>query len=184
MTEVQSKWPFPGDSPIVRARKTALAYRETARGLRAETQALYDIIRKVDPRVVEWVEDPDFRKLYSEIQAGNLPVDDPVRNLDARIHDWGEDWHADIEVTYDEDDWVPVKIAAKIVGVQRNTINRARLRGRITGKHIKQEGDPGDGQWTYRVGDLLALSSEPRTRDSRVKDRTDTVQSSGSSDPQ
>lgn len=171
------KWPFPGDSPVVRARKTALAYREIARGMRAETEALAEAIRKIDPRIIAWIEDDDFTKLYKEIQAKAYPMDNPIDALDQRIFSWGEEWHAEIEETYNDDDWITAKVAAKILGVAPNTVSRMRNRGRLAGRlEEKQFGDPGGGTFMYRYGDVIALSSEVRTRGSRVEEVTDTVQ--------
>ncbi|MET1007376.1 MAG: hypothetical protein ABWX96_17635 [Propionibacteriaceae bacterium] len=190
MTEAKRKWPFPGDSPIVRARKTALAYRQLAIANEKQRHHMVELIRRVDPRIVAWIEDDDFKRMYKAIHDDRLSFDDElgvsdtVADLDQRIYEWGEDWHAEIEMDYGPEDMVDVHIAAKIVGVARATIGRARLRGRLEGTLSKIPGDPGGGTWLYKVADLHALSTERRTRGSRDDGQTDRVQSSGSSDPE
>lgn len=181
------KWPFPGDSNVARARKVALAYRSLAQQLADEINDLHTRIGKIDPRVLDWVEsppeDPDLARSLKRI--ADTPAEErgtPVAELDQRFKEWGEDWHAEVPVDYDEDDLIPQAEAAALVQLTPASLGRLRQRGRITAVRTKHPGDPGSGRFYYRVGDVYDLQRERRTRNSRDPDTTVTVPSSGSSD--
>lgn len=170
-------WPFPGESPVVRARKMALAYRNVAQQLQADHDRLVELFGRIDPRILDWIDDEETRKLLKNLDKNP----DLVGELDKRFREWGETWHAEVVVQYTDDDEVDAKEASKLIHVSANTINRARMRGRITGTFKKKTGD-NMGRWYYVVADVYKLSTELRGRGWRRTEATDTVPSSGSSD--
>jgi hypothetical protein len=177
-------WPFPGDSVIARARKIALAYRETAKDYETAIAELYEIIARVDPRVVEWVDDEQFKalhKLATEDRLVKLTRPAAVADMDQRFYDWGETWHANFVRTYDDDEWINSKEASAILLIDRGTINALRNRGRLNGQMIKREGDH-TAKWYFLAGDIYRLAAERRTRGSQKPDTTDKVQTDGESD--
>ncbi len=101
------QWPFPGDSPIARARKVGLAYRTLAQDL---TKQLHD--------------------------AG-ITVETAVADLDERFTDWGEKWHCEQVKSLGPDDLVDRNEAAALIGVAGGTLGRLRIRGRIKGQWVK-----------------------------------------------
>lgn len=173
------QWPWPGDGTIIRARKTALAYRNVAQELHATLRAVQGLYKRLDPRVKQWEPDEDA---ITTLDALLAKIDDPVRELDERIKMWGEDWHAEVPVTHHEDDLVGTEEAATILCVTRNTVDRMRNRGRISARLLQFPGDHGK-RWYYLVGDLYKLQNEVRTRSSRKSPKTDKVHSDGSGDP-
>lgn len=176
------EWPFKGDSPLVRARKSALAYRQTAMDIEGALTVLVDVIREIDPRVVQWIEDDGFRNLYKQIQEGTFPPPSPVEALDRRLYDWGESWHAEIKRdAYDPDEWINGDEAAAILGIAAGTVNRLRNRGRINGKWVKDKGDA-NGRWYYLAGDVYRLSSDVRPRVSRKQRETVNVEANSTGD--
>lgn len=126
-----------------------------------------------------------FLEIYTKLDAlmfPPAPPDDDVTGLDERFKDWGENWHAEVAVTYGPDDWVTAVEAGELIHLAKNTINRLRTRGRISGKLVKNPGDSGSGKWYYKVSDVYALSSTMRGRAWRKTEKTDTVPDSGRSD--
>jgi hypothetical protein len=175
-------WPFPGDSSIVRARKAALAYRQMAADNEKLRQQLTEVVRRVDPRIVAWIEDDEFKGLYKQIHDDSLDVPSTVDQLDRRLYEWGEDWHAVIKrEAYNDDDMINAVEAGEILGVNKNSINRMRNRGRLEGEWIKHDGDQ-NGRWYYRAGDVYRLSSEVRARASRDAGSTDKVHTDSTGD--
>lgn len=179
------EWPFPGDSLVARARKTALAYRQVGQDVEAERQILVDLIRSIDPRVIAWIDNTNFQQLYKQIQDREYPKVQPVAELDQRLIDWGQSWHApdadDTGAAHHDDDMINSTEAAKILTVAPQTITRMRTRGVLTGTWHKDAANAG-GRWHFRAGDVYALLSERRSRGSRVEDTTDTLNDSGRSD--
>lgn len=175
------EWPFPGDTVLIRARKSALAYRQLAQDYAAERQELVDVLRLIDPRIAAWVEEQPFKTMYKNIQDGQYPGPDRVVELDERLYQWGEDWQVEGRpAVYDDEDQITAKEAGRILGVSANTVNTYRLRGRITGRYEKVA--VGGNRWMYRAGDIYDLSREIRGRNSPGGDTTVTVPSSGESD--
>ena len=117
MTSRRNRWPFPGDVPLVRARKVALAYR--------------DALSTVDPAA--------------------------CRRLDDRMRSYGQTWAVPRIVAFDLDAWVSVQDAAELASVEPAALRTWRRRRRIVGRLV-------NGRWEYRAGDVLALSTAPRTR--------------------
>lgn len=175
-------WPFRGDSPVVRARKAALAYRQTALDLDAERRRLADLIARIEPRVVEWIcaATPQFEEPYRAVTGDAYLKAEPVADLDRRLYEWGEEWHAEIRrEAYDDDEMITGEEAAQLLGVAGNTVNRHRTRGRLAGEWIKQDGDA-TGRFYYRAGDVYRLSSDAR---SRKGESTVIVPDKGTGDP-
>lgn len=168
------KWPFPGDSPVVRARKVALAYRTVALEAASDLQVLAAALSKVDLSLVD--------EEAVQVLIKRRP-NDPVAELDERFLQWGEKWHAEQPARdLQPDDEVTSKEAGALLNVAPQTVNRMRIRGRIKGRWVKgQFGSP--GHWKFKVSDVYALSSELRGRGWRAKDATVTVPDNGSSDP-
>ncbi len=170
MTAARKLWPFPGDSPIARARKVGLAYRALAKEQEQIIAGLTDAIEKVkkgslDPALLE----------------APKPPNGTVADLDQRFVEWGETWHCDVQRTFGPDDMVKAGDAAALIQVSVGTLGRARIRGVIKGVWNKTEhGYP--GHYTYKVSDVYKLSTELRGRGWRAGDRTDTVTVDGGSD--
>ena len=178
MTRLQ--WPYPGDSPVARARKVAGAYRSLAQEQAAALAQCATVLDAVDRRLVAFKDPAVLSQIDACVKA--LSALTPPEALDTRFREWGEGWHADIPVHYEQDDWVTAKEAAPIVGLNKGTLGQLRIRGRIKGKWDKNLGSRGG--WRYRVGDLWKLSTEKRGRDWRARERTDSITTDGSSDPE
>lgn len=155
-------WPYPGDAPIVRARKVALSYR---------TQALE--YERIIARYQELTKDVDADKLPEPAQIG-------VADLDSKFIEWGERWHAEIDITYGPEDEVKAKIAGPLIGISGRSIGAMRARGRIKGRWNKPKGD--NGHYLYKVADVWELSTKLRGRSWRASGSTDTVSTDGGSD--
>lgn len=97
-------WPFPGDSPVVKARKVALAYRSVA------------------------------EELHKALLAHQAEAADPVADLDQRFRKWGITWHAEATIVHSDDDWVSAKEAANLVHLSKGAISRLRATGRLKGE--------------------------------------------------
>lgn len=149
-------WPFPGDAPVVRARKVALAYRAIAQDQAQQLKAYKDILSKLDRRLLLYDDRQAAARLHALVEHTN---DTQVEELDQRFADWGQTWHADIPMSYDLDDTVPARIAAELLCIAPGTLGRLRANGRIKGEFRGRA----DGFW-YRVRDVYALSSEVRGR--------------------
>lgn len=175
------RWPFPGDSILIRARKVALAYRHLAAGQEQQLARIRELYAQCDDRLIAWEPNEAARKELDGLMRTATPADDTVAALDRRFDDWGETWHADVESHYEPEDWVPADVAGQILSVSRNTVGRHRVRGRIEGKFLKQQGNGGGG-WYYKVADLYELQTQLRGRGRHFGKGTVTVPSSGSSD--
>ncbi len=154
----ERKWPFPGDAPVTRARKMALAYRQRAERL----EARHSDLRKTVNELLE------MKNLPVKVRGALLAValDDAkhetVEGLDTRFLDWGETWHTPIEATYDLDDWVSAKIGGQLIQIPPATLTTLRMRRRITGRWAKGKGV--NPHWEFKVRDLYALQDEIRKR--------------------
>lgn len=172
------EWPFPGDSPVARARKMALAYRSVAQEddqLLAECAALLDA---VDRRLIAF-DNPAVLTRINDILK-KIQERPPSTELDQRFSDWGQDWHAEIPITYEQDDYITARQAAPLLNIDANTIGRLRIDGRIKGEWDPALGSRGG--WTYKVADIWELSTKLRGRNWRTKERIDRVNDDGSSD--
>ena len=119
--QASGRWPFPGDTPLVRARKVAQMYRARLRAL--STDACDD--------------------------ADNAAVG------------FGETWVVPRVLTVNEDDWLSPADAADYLCVGIARIRGLRLSDRLPGRKV-------DGEWQYRVADLLALQAATRRRAPRL----------------
>lgn len=183
MSEAMKKrtWPFPGDAQIVRARKVGLAYRHLATEVTAAEHHLLDLIAKIDPRIVEWIEDDEFKTVHKLAQTGaHREAKTAVTEMDERFWEWGEDWHANVVRSYDDDEWINIDEAAAILCLKAASVSRARARGRLHGKLVKEYGS--NAKWYFLAGDVYRLQNETRSRSSQPDATTDSIADSGSSD--
>lgn len=174
------RWPFDGDSILIRARKMALAYRHLAQQQAIELDRIRKLYAQFDPRVIAWEPNEAARKALDALMA---PPDvlDEVAALDERFADWGESWHAEVVQHYESDDYVNARTAGAILSISKNTIGRHRARGRIEGKYLKAQGNGGGG-WYYKVADLYELQTQLRGRGYHFGKGTVTVPDSERSD--
>ncbi len=157
-------WPFPGDSPIARARKMCLAYRALAESAFAEKRDAQSLLAKIpDPAIRH--SNPSLADEINKHLMGALGSDQ-VADLDKRFADWGERWHTP-QVAYEEDDLVTCEEGAKLIQMSAQRLARLRLTGKVDA--ISVGGGEGNGRqrFLFRVGDLYRLSSEVRTRQAR-----------------
>lgn len=152
----------------------ALAYRAALTEQAARANELEGLLYKVDLRMLGR-KHPGLVEAVEKLLAGPSSKD-PVGELDQRFRDWGETWHAEIPVDYDEDDLIPAKEAAAIVSLNSHSISALRVRGRIKGTWDRQLRG-----YRYRVGDVYTLMTEKRARGGDSRSSTDTVPNSGSS---
>lgn len=171
------KWPFPGDYPIVRARKMALAYRNLAEQQQAAHQRIREALENLDRRLIAY-DNPASLAIID--QALKEFAATSVKDLDDRFTSWGEEWHADQPVTYEPDDMVKAKTAAQIMQVAPKTVSNLRITGRLKGVWDPDMGNSG-GYW-YKVSDVWEMSTRLRGRNWRSKPPLDTLNDSGSSD--
>lgn len=128
-------WPDVTVNWGLRARVVAKAYRDAAVAQRERADALQAVIADVDLRVVGFANPnlvDQIKKLIDQVAP------DPITALDGQFAEWGEEeWLLDpAEVptfVYDDDDWVPTRVAAEISGVPVNTLMRMRALGTIGG---------------------------------------------------
>jgi hypothetical protein len=175
---VKKKWPFPGDAPVTRARKIALAYRNQAQQQQAAMLQIREVLEALDRRLINFDNPASIEKLDTALKA--VTSAGTVEELDQRFTDWGETWHAEQPDHYEPDDYVKATDAAKIVHVNPKTIATLRINGRLKGHWDPDMGNAG-GYW-YQVRDLHDLSSKLRGRNWRNKQSTDTLNDSGRSD--
>jgi hypothetical protein len=175
------RWPFDGDSPVVRARKMALAYRALAEEQQSRLDAALDLLSRVDERVLRLNPDTGVAAGITKLLSREA-INEPVPAMDARFYEWGEEWHAELSRHYDSDEWITGEDAGHILTVAPQTVSRMRTRGRLVGKLVKVPGQQGGGRWYYLAADIYALSAEKRARSSPEVDATDSLQASGSSD--
>jgi len=159
------KWPFPGDSPIARARKVALAYRTSAQAQEEKLTALREALKHVDLRLLEYDNLPSTDVIRDALK------DDPgvqsVADLDKRFTGWGETWHCPRPATYDDDDYIDAVAAADILQISSGAVHKLRLRGRLKG--IWNDSLGSTGGWVFLVRDLYQLSQERRPRNNDTK---------------
>jgi len=157
----------------------ALAYRATAEQQHQLLTACLAALETVDKRLIAFT-DPataaGIDTLIKKIHDAETP-----HALDRRFSDWGEAWHADIPVTYEEDDHISARQAAPLLGISHETLGKLRVDGRIKGQWDPDLGTRGG--YRYRVGDIWELATKLRGRNWRTKDRIDSINDSGRSDP-
>lgn len=171
------QWPQPGDSPVVKARKVALAYRASAAAFQDQLTALLAIVA-ANPHVA------------AVVSPQLITVDaQTVQQLDERFARWGETWHYPRPTHFHDDDWVSAKVAAEITQLAPGTIHRLRVERRIIGSWSPDLGRTGG--YLYRVGDLYQLSAkvrarrrkgDPETAGGAPQAATDNITDSGRSD--
>lgn len=172
-------WPFPGESPVVRARKMVLAYRHLAQQERAGALLLADLLRRADTRLLAFDNPATLDAIKTALKT--LGDGDPVAELDRRFTDWGESFHAEQPEHYEMDDYVKASVACTLIHVAPKTINTMRINGRIKGHWAPDLGS--SGGYLYRVGDLYDAAAKLPSRGWRRKRSTDTLNDSGRSDP-
>ncbi len=173
------RWPFPGDAPIVRARRVGLAYRAKARELEDKLAEYRELLARVNPSLVKFADNQLANEIQKMLALG--PDENDVESMDRRFLDWGETWHTPIEISYAPEDEVRSKVAAQLIQVSENTIGKARIHGRLPGRWIKPvDGYP--GHFLYKVADVYALSGQLRGRHWRSSDGKDKVSDNGRSD--
>lgn len=133
-----------------RARIIAKAYRDAAVAQRERADALQAVVADVDLRVIGFA-NPNLVDQIKKLIADVSP--DPVAALDVQFAEWGEEeWLLDPAelptFVYDDDDWVPTRIASEVSGVDRNTLMRLRALGTIGGMFDEI------GKVLLRVGDV------------------------------
>ena len=116
-------WPYPGDSPAVRTKRVALAYRQ---------------------------------RLLQVAPEACAELDETMRQL-------GQHWAIPRPVNADPDAWVNARDAAELAALDGSTLRSLRRRGRLRGRQLSAR------KWEYRVGDLMALATLPRTRHKQGK---------------
>jgi hypothetical protein len=83
---------------------------------------------------------------------------DAAARLDALMRRWGVTWVApDALVLPDPDDWLSVREACDMIGVDPVRLRQWRKRERIVGRKD-------NGRWQYRAGDVMALATAHRGR--------------------
>jgi hypothetical protein len=174
---VKKKWPFPGDHPINRARKMALAYRHLAEQQQLAIQQVREVLEQLDRRLLAYKDPGDVQLLDNALKAFD---DTTTEDLDKRFTDWGETWHADIPQHYEMDDYVKADVAASLIHIGRKGISAHRISGRLKG-HFDPAMGTGGGYW-YQVRDVYELSSKLRGRNWRKKPSPVTLQDSRRSD--
>lgn len=187
------KWPFRGDPPVTRARKVALAYRNTAAEyetliapLREAAQTIVDALSKADRRLLAY----DSPKTLGEIDqalktvaAALLDMPAPtqtVTQLDARFISWGEFWHCEQPAERELDEYVLAKEGSRLIGITPKTLNTLRNQGRIDAVFDKDRS--ATGAYWYKVADLMALQPTLASRAWRRKSSTDTLNANGTGD--
>ena len=199
---MKKRWPFPGEAPVTRARKVALAYRNLARelyeALRALNEgaqrqqraaaALREALEKADARLLSYDSPATLEAIKTalkELDGGekikDLPPEDPILDLDNRFNSWGESFHAEQPDHYEMDDWVKASVAARLIHISDKTVNTLRVEGRIKGIWDKDVGS--SGGYLYKVEDVYALSLTLRSRTWQKKGSIDNLNDSETGDP-
>lgn len=171
-------WPFPGEAPVTRARKIALAYRTVAQQQRDALTKLRGALDQADKRLLAY--DSPATLVAIKQALADIGDTDQVAELDKRFSDWGETFHCEQPGHYELDDYVPAKIAAQLAHVAPKTIHNLRISGRIKGTwtpHLSTSGG-----YLYKVRDIYELSSKLRGRGWRAKESADTLNPNGRSD--
>jgi hypothetical protein len=99
--------------------------------------------------------------VVKQLRADIAKVPTP-ESYDVKFREWGEEWHADVPVTYQPGDMINSKEAGAILGTARNNILRLRVDGRIEGQWNPDVGRR--GSWLFRVEDVWKLRTERRER--------------------
>jgi hypothetical protein len=175
---VKRLWPFPGDSPVARARKVALAYRSVALQQHQALASLRDALDKADKRLLAY--DSPATLVAIKQALADIGDTDPVAELDKRFTDWGETFHSEQPIHYEMDDYVNATIAGQLIHLNRKSINELRQKGRLKGHWTPDLGPVGG--YIYRVSDVYELSSKKRRRTSADKGSADTLNTDGRSD--
>lgn len=170
------KWPLPGDSPVARARTVAQGYRALSLQQRELLRECVDLFSAVDRRLISF-DNPEIGAAIDHLHKKIVELEGPDA-LDQRFYQWGEDWHAEIRVTYEADDYITAREAAPLLNINQNTIGRLRIDGRIKGRFDKDIRG-----YRYKVADIWELASKLRGRNWRAQGTTDRVTDNGSSDP-
>lgn len=170
-------WPFPGDQPIVRARKMALAYRQAHRDAHSQLRAIADAWQKMDPRIIGWIDD-DVRDELTKLM--DIGAEETPEALDQRFYEWGEDWHAQVVRAYADDEMITAKEAAAILCITTGGVGNLRSRGRIQGTIVHTPGRT--PIFYYKAADVYQLARERRARTSPTADTTDSIPTSGTGD--
>lgn len=171
-------WPFPGESPVVRARKMVLAYRHLAQQQRDAALTLANALRKADTRLLAFDSPATLETIKTALKA--LGDHDPVAELDKRFTDWGETFHAEQPKHYDLDDFVKASIAAQLIQVAPKTINTMRINGRVQGYWSDDLGS--SGGYLYKVRDLYDAAATMPSRGWHRRRSTDTLNNDRRSD--
>lgn len=198
---MKGTWPFPGDSPVARARKMCGAYRQVAQqqhqaacelrdaylNQHKAAAALREALDKADTRLLSYDSPATLeliKKALKELDAEQIPAafdpTDPVAELDERFSSWGESFHAEQVDHYEMDDWVKASVAASLIHVSHKTINTLRIQGRIKGQWHQTLGP--SGGYLYLVADVYKLSETLRSRTWQKKPTVDTLNDSGRGD--
>lgn len=174
-------WPFPGDSPIARSRKVALAYRQLAKEQHDRAVDLIEALSLVTAD--QWAELVGHDNADDLFKALHQEYGDPVSELDRRFLDWGETWHCEVEAgDFGPDDYIDSEQAAKLIQISARGIQKLRARGRIDGVFVPDSPGARRGQWRFKVSDVYKLSEEHRPRGWNLHKGTDTLRDSGRGD--
>lgn len=191
MSKGPKKWPFPEDTPTIRARKVAFAYRNVAEEqaalidqYQAATQVIVDAVNQSDRRLLAYDSPKTLAALSAALKAAQAALDatagSPVKDLDARFTSWGESWHCEQPDHYPDDEYVRTAVGAKLIHVSAKTLSVLRNQGRIDAIFDRQAGSTG-GYW-YKVADLYALAATMRGRAWRSSRPADTLNANGTGD--
>lgn len=89
---------------------------------------------------------------------------DVVARIDEQMSRWGQGWvTVDPDVT-DLDEWVSPRRAAELLSVRVSQVAALRRSGRLPARPIGRSGR----LWEFRIRDVLALNTNPRTRTERT----------------
>lgn len=77
--------------------------------------------------------------------------------LDEQMRAMGQSWAIPRPVVADPDAWISVGDAASLAAVSTDAIGAMRRAGRLPGRQVGK-------RWEYRVGDIMALATQPRQR--------------------
>lgn len=192
MKKGPKKWPFPEDSNVARARKMALAYRNVAQEqaalidqYRTATQIIVDAVNQADRRLLAYDSPKTLAALAEALKNAQAALDNtgagnPVNDLDRRFTSWGEAWHCEQPTEYEDDDYVPTAVGAKLIGISAKTLTDMRNTGRIDAQFNEQTGIHG-GYW-YQVADLYTLARTMRGRAWRSSRHADNLNANGTGD--
>jgi hypothetical protein len=171
----KKQWPFPGDLPVVRARKVALAYRQQALDYEAALNELYTLIAMLGPSIIGRTEGGNLHELPEK----NDVLSPGVAGLDERFIAWGEKWHTSQPVPYDDDELVDLETASQILVVSAHAILRRIQNGTLVSQFMRRDGDHRKRHY-FKAGDIYALQNDFPNRSNSLRARsTDKVGSNG-----